>query len=363
MKMFQTKPGLFRLGVIAGAALFTQQAMAAGTDPGVQVDNSATVNFEVNGNAQTAVVSNTASFVVDRRVDFTVSRMGTALTPVSVGDNQVFVDFYVTNLSNGDLDFNLAFLNLIPADGDIYPGQPDSGVDMSNISISVSAASDPTPGAGPDPVFGAASVIDNLPEDQSIRVRLYADAPAVAANGAVAGLSLTAVAADPGTGVDLVASGSWTPATVDNVFADAGNDNSESNTDGFLLQAAALVVSKTGDVISDPLNSGLAIPGARIEYSIELDNSTGLVAATDISISDAIDSDVTFVTDAYSGGAANVSFSGGTFCLADAGDTNNDGCTFDGTTLTIAGSTLPPATALSVGAGATVTVMFVVEIP
>ncbi|HNP37775.1 MAG TPA: hypothetical protein PKK10_18180 [Woeseiaceae bacterium] len=366
MKTFQTKLGLLsRLGAIACALLLTQQAMATGTDPGVAVDNTATVNFNVGGNAQTPVVSNTASFVVDRRVDFSVSRLGTALTTASIGDTQAFLDFYVTNLSNGVLDFNLSFAQLIPADGDIYAGLADSGVDMNTVSISVSPAQDPTAGTGdgPDPVFGGPTTIDDLPEDQSIRVRLFANAPATAANGAIAGLSLTAVAADPASGLDLTASGSWTPGTIDNVFADADNNNSESNRDGFLLQAAELTVTKTQAVISDPFSSGLAVPGARIEYTITLDNSTGTVAATGVSIADAVDSDVTFVAGAYSGGNANISFSGGTFCLADAADANGDGCTFDGTNLTIAGSQLASLVPLDVAAGAIVTVKFVVEIP
>ena len=379
MKTVSKSFGLFaRLGATVTALLFAQQAMALGTDPGVQVQNQATVTYQVGGNNQAPVDSNLVEFVVDRRVDFTVNRMGTGLTTTVLGTSQVFVDYYVTNLSNGDLDFNLAFTQLVPGDGDIFgAGTADTGVDMDNVTISVSAAVDPTPGTGdgPDPVFGGPTFIDDLPEDQSIRVRLYADAPAVAANNSIAGLSLDATAADPTSTANLEESASWTPGSIDNVFANASGATGlfavESDNDGFLLQAATLSIVKSQAVISDPFGSGRAIPGARIEYTITISN-TGAAGATSISISDLVDGDVTFVADAYNGAASNVEFDRGTgtnsFCLADAVDANSDGCTFDGTTLTIAGrdDSIPaadPDVPIDVAAGATVTVNFVVEIP
>lgn len=352
-----------RLGAMAAAALLAQQATAAGTDPGVSVTNTATVNYSVSGTAQAPIDSNTAEFLVDRRVDMSVDQVGAALTQVTPGLPGVFVEFIVTNLSNGVIDFNLDFAQLSSADGDVRgPGTTDSDDDMSNVTISVSAASDGvgTPGAGPDPVLGGPTVVNDLAEDDSIRVRLYADSPAALANLDIANLRLDATAADPASGTDLVASVTWTAGTVDNVFADTDNDGVESAADGFQAVSATLTVTKTQAVISDPLSSGFAIPGARIEYTITLDNSAGTVPATDIVIGDDVDTDVTFVADAYNGGAANVAFSGGTFCLADAGDANADGCAFDGTALTIQG---PGGSPISVANGTSLTVSFVVEIP
>ncbi|MEO1202874.1 MAG: hypothetical protein AAFX10_09210, partial [Pseudomonadota bacterium] len=248
MKIVTRMPGLaVRLGLVAAASLMTQQALAVGTDPGVQVDNQAVVSYDVGGNAQAPVNSNVATFVVDRRVDFTVTRVGTALTPATLGTDQVFVEFLVRNLSNGTLDFDLDFTQLIPADGDIYPGFPDSGIDMDNVSISVAASSNIDPGLAPSPGFGGPTSIDDLPEDEYIRVRLYADAPDTGANGSVAGLSLDATAADPAGGGPLLESATWNAATVDNVFANASGGTDigggvfnaiESATDGFLLQSA-----------------------------------------------------------------------------------------------------------------------------
>lgn len=373
---------LVRLSTIAATLLLAQQSLAVGTDPGTDVNNTATVNYDVNGNAQTPINAS-ADFVVDRRVDFTVSRMGSGLTPTGLGDTQVFVDFYVTNLSNGDLDFNLLFDQLTNADGDIYGiGTADTDVDMNNVSIAVSAAIDTTPGTGdgPAPAFGGPTFIDDLPEDQSIRVRIYADTPVALANDDIAGLRLNATAADPtgGPGANLSESASWNQGLIDNVFAntsgaDAGGNATESNTDGFIIDAAQLVITKTASVFSDPFGSGRAVPGAVIEYSIEIDNSAGDDSADDISIEDLIDADVTFLNGVYNAGASNVSIFDGvattTFCNAEAGgvDTNGDGCVFDSPiadTLTVAGSDQTgPLVPLSVPAGATWTVSFQVEIP
>ena len=366
-----------RLGMLATAMLLSQQALAVGTDPGVTVTNTATVSYTVGGNAQTPIDSNETTFLVDRRVDFTVTQVGVGLTQVAPGDNDAFVEFIVTNLSNGDLDFNLLSAQLGSAFGDVKgAGTTDSDVDMNNLRISVSAASDDLPGGGspgdgPDPVVGGPTVIDDLPEDDSIRVRIFADTPLALTNGQIANVQLIVTAADPVSGANLTESATWTAGSVDNVFANAsGADGSyhahQQKRIAVEVLSAALTITKAQAVISDPFASGLAVPGARIEYSITIDNSAGAVAAAGISISDLIDSDVTFVTDAYNGGASNISFDGGaSFCLADAGDANADGCTFDGTTLTIAGSEMPPTplTPISVAAGATVVVTFVVEVP
>lgn len=381
MKTVGKRPGLFaRLGFGASAILLGQYALAVGVDPGTLVDNTATISYSVNAQPQADVDSTTASFVVDRRVDFSVSRMGGALTPTNLGDTDGFLDFYVTNLSNGDLDFNLLFSQLTAADGPIYgAGTEDTGVDMNNVRIRVSSALDPVglPGTGPDPLLTDPSYIDNLPEDRSIRVRLYADTPGALAAAAIAGLSLDVSAADPaGTvaapGANLTESASWNAGSVDNVFADNGNgalDNFETANDGFDIQAAQLTITKSAVVISDPINgvtNPRAIPGAIIEYTITIDNSGGTAAATGISIDDTIVAEVLFNDVAYDAGAGeNISFDGGaSFCVADAADGNGDGCSYDAgtSTLTIAGRDESLLTPIDVAAGATVTVTFQVEI-
>lgn len=385
MKTVSKVPGIVaRLGLGVAALLTGQLALAVGTDAGTAVNNTASVTYDVNTTSFTEP-STAADFVVDRRVDFSVTRMGSGLTNTGPGEDNAFVDFYVTNVSNGPLDLRLVAAQVSGAE--IYTGLFDNN-DTTVDSISVSAAVDPTPGTGdgPDPIYGGPTFIDELPEDQSIRVRIYADTPTTVANGDILGLELQATAADPelttgSLGADLAESATWTQGAIDNVFAGTivGTTATESDLDGFLVQSAQLVITKTATVISDPINNTTdprAIPGAIIEYLIEIDNTLGDAAADNVSIADDIDTDVVFQNGAnnpYNGGASNIVFDQGlgteSFCDADdAGDTNGDGCSFGGAplSLTIAGrdDTAPVTVVpISVAAGAIVTVRFQVEIP
>lgn len=362
----------FRLGAGASVMLFSQLAFAVGTDPGVLVENTADVSYEVNSNPFTAP-STAADFVVDRRVDFTIARLGTGLTPTGLGDDNVFVDFVVTNLSNGDLDLALIAAQVLSTT-EIYTGLDDNA-DIVIDSIEVAPGIDVTPGAGdgPDPVYGAGNTfIDNLPEDQSIRVRVYTDTPTTLVNGDIAGVELFATAADPtgAPGALLTESATWDAANIDNVFAnlsgaDTAGNATESDLDGYIVEAPQLVINKAAAVISDPINGATpaarAIPGAIIEYTVTIDNSAGDDSADAVSIVDDIDPDVTFVL-----GAANVTIFDGTTtttCDAEAGgtDTNSDGCVFDST---VAGRLLVTSPALTtVGIGEVWTVSFRVEVP
>lgn len=386
MKTVLRMPGLLvRFGSMAAVLLLGQQALAVGTDAGVSVDNRATVTYVVGGSPQTGIESSPTgnnlpgvgpsgqgtdtSFLVDRRVDFTISQVGGALAQVAPGDNGVFVEFYVTNTSNSVLDFVVSPTNLTSAFGDVRgPGTTDSEVDMNAIRIAVSAAPDGQPGGGaagdgPDPVDpGTAlapgdTLIDNLPEDDSIRVRIYSDTPLTLLNGQIANVLLTASAADPVSSAELVETpGADDPTLVENVFVNGADGNgfaTETGADGFTVVSAALVVTKTAAVFSDPLGSGKAVPGAVIEYSILIDNTGGASDATGVVVTDAVVSDVTLENGVYNGGASNVAFSDGTFCNADGDGT--DGCTFAAGALSIA----VPDVAL----GASMTVTFQVLIP
>ncbi len=108
MKLERSKVGhLFRLGALSVALLFGQQAMADGTPAGTPISNTASVDYFVNGVDQDDIPSNTVTFVVDRKVSFTLDPLGTDLVDVTPGGNDYFVDFLLTNTSNATLDFNL----------------------------------------------------------------------------------------------------------------------------------------------------------------------------------------------------------------------------------------------------------------
>lgn len=355
---------LVRLSITATAMLMGQQAMAEGTDTNwdTDVSNTATVNYDVASTAQTPVSSLPVVFKVDRKINFTVTEVTAGATPTTLGEdgtlpgNDNYIEYLVTNLTNGPMDFRLSVLT---------PQSAGDDFDMLVPRVELDDGSDP---------WNGNDYIDNLAEDASVTVRIYATTPSTGpTNGQTADLSLVAQAADPSgdvatPGAVLTESGSWNQGTVDNVLADAGRDNSESFEDSFILEAPTLAVAKTVDIVSDPFNllvNPKAIPGAIMEYEIEIDN-TGLAAATNISISDVIDANVEVVA-----GANNVSIFDGIAttitCTAEVvgGDGNGDGCWYEpvavvgppaiaARTLTVSGFDVP--------AGQTWTITFQVTI-
>ena len=253
---------------MAGVLLFTQQAMAIGTAAGTAIDNTVTVDYDVNGVDQTDL-TDSVSFVVDRRVDFTLSLVGGALVDVTPGEQDAFFDLLLTNDSNSPLDFNLL---LDQAGVTTVRGVGDTA-DMDNAEYAVSADFV----ADTAPVQGGPQFIDELPADEDVIIRVWGDAALALINGNIAGIQIDATAAEPGTatveGAALVEVAN-TDAGIENVFADAGTDGVESQTDGFNVITASLAVTKAYAVIAGDLGSGLPIPGATVEYTISVVNSS-----------------------------------------------------------------------------------------
>ena len=115
-----------RLGLTAAALLLGQQALAVGTDAGTTVSNQASVAYSVSGNGQTPIESdpagnstpgagNPTEFLVDRRVDFTLTADGVSDT-VAPGDTGLTFEFTLTNTSNSTMDFEVSFVQLASTD-------------------------------------------------------------------------------------------------------------------------------------------------------------------------------------------------------------------------------------------------------
>lgn len=305
MKLVSGKTGLMlRLGVLVTAMLFAQQAMAVGTRAGTSIINTATVDFDVAGVVQTQLSSPPVEFVVDRRVDFTLDVPGAALVDVTPGGSfpteDYFFDFLLTNTSNSVIDFNVSLAQMVG--GLVRPAQTDDA-DMAAVEYAVSA--EPLSGLDPNPVRGGAQFVDELEADDSIRIRVFGDAALAMSNGQIAGVDLTVVGAEGGDptneGLPLVDGVANTNLGIENVFADDLGDNSESAQDGFIVVSADLAVAKAYLVVAGDLGSGLPIPGATIEYTITIVNSSTTTAADPVQIGDVLDGDVAFVTGGFSG--------------------------------------------------------------
>ncbi len=274
-----------------------QSAFAVGTPSGTSISNQATVDYSVAGVNQTQITSAAATFVVDSRIDLSVSEVSTNATQTNPGQSNVVTAFRVSNTGNSTQGYQLSVTN--EASGATLFGQTDSQ-DVANLRIFVDANGNGSYDAGTDTATNIDSLITDA-DGESVVVFVLADIPVAATNNQYANVRLQARAAVAGTNGATLATqtgGADDPAVVDIVFADTARDATESAADQYWIRSAALTVTKTAAVISDPFNgtsSPKAIPGATIEYSIVVTNNSTTTAADAVTVTDAIPANTAFV--------------------------------------------------------------------
>jgi uncharacterized repeat protein (TIGR01451 family) len=307
-----------------------QQAHAFGTTQGISVANTASVDYTVGGVNQPDVSSNAATFVVDRRINLTVAEVGGIATDVIPGSIDRITTFTVSNTTNGTQDFRLVATNDAAGAGTAF-GDTDN-FEGSSLRVFVDNGNGIY-----DPALDTAIFIDELGADQTLTVFVLVDIPGGQVNGDTAGITLRAFAANSGVVATLGAdatqtAGADTPLVVDTVFGDTAGaanttgdlarDGSHSDDDEYDVVTAALTVIKSQTVISDPFNGAAnpkAIPGAVIEYCIDI-NNTGATQADAIVLTDAIPANTT-----YQAGTIRVAVAGaGTACTSGSGTAEDD---------------------------------------
>ena len=318
---------LLALGTVASCGvMFSTSVLAVGTDAGTPIDNFATIGYNVGGVPQTAVPSNTTSFVVDQVVDLTVAEADGGDTVVGAGQLDAVARFTVTNTGNATQDFALTIADL--TGGTVF-GNTDN-IDADALTIFVDSNGNDVYDAGTD----TATFIDALVNDGTVSVFILGDIPAGAAGGDAANIELTATAHQTGTVGVLDPPEAETginddPGTVQIVFS----NNTGSDQDSYRVGLATLGVVKASEVLSDPTGgtapAALAIPGAIVEYEVVVTN-TGVLDATNLVITDNIQSELTFATGNYTGTTdveITVGASPALFCIAElTADSNGDGC-------------------------------------
>jgi uncharacterized repeat protein (TIGR01451 family) len=309
-------------GAIAVTALAAGPALAAGTAAGTVITNNVTVDYEVGGINQTDVTASN-NVTVDRKVNLTVARVDNTATVVTPGAVSQAVTYTVQNTSNAVLDFELAAAQTAS-------GSPAgiSGTDSFNVNAPITYYLD-TGNSVFDGTDTLITHLDALAADATATVHaVAASVPGSLANGAIAAMTLTATAKanDNGTalGTNLTQAGTNT-AGVDTIFADgngptdAVRDAAFSATDDYIVLTATLSATKTSRIVAGDFGTGTNIPGATIEYCIAVTNAAGGAAATNITLSDTLPGQVTYVpafgvktggTDCITPGAGNGSFAG-----------------------------------------------------
>lgn len=291
------------LALAAGAYALAGGAHAAGTTAGTTISNKATLNYSVGAVGQPAIASSptgsldgtgaNTDFVVDNKISHTVTTTnGTAVSAIPA-QTSVVLNFNVTNTGNFAQGYLLSVANV--ATGDTVLGGADSNdLTTGTCVIDVNAT--------------GATNISTLAVDATVPVTVACTIPGAAANNDRIALTLVARATDSGTTTPVVATvGAGTLAGVDVVFADtagpdtvidADRDGRASGRSAYLVQTAALLVTKVVAVRCDPLNGAVSpksIPGAYMRYTVTIANGgTAGASALLTTMADTLNANVDF---------------------------------------------------------------------
>jgi uncharacterized repeat protein (TIGR01451 family) len=283
------------LGAVSAFALVVMSsapAWAEGTSAGDFVTNNVSVTYDVGSVTQNAATASD-TFTVDRRVNVNVEYIGPA-TSVSPGQQDAVIAFDVTNLSNDEVDLELAAALTAGTAGNI-----------ANFQIYRDSNGNNTFDSGDTLV----TFLDEVGEDETVRVFVVSDIGLGAGNGNTFDVTLTADAHAAGgagaLGAELVGTTGANTSGIDTVLfdgagaTDAANQGDFSDTGTYTVAGALVTVAKTSRIVSDPVNGATnpkAIPGATVEYCITVSNATGAALATNVNVVDDLPADVTYDT-------------------------------------------------------------------
>ena len=289
-------------------------AFALGTASNTDIDNMATVDYNLGATAQTAIESSplgnstagagqgaVTTFKVDNKIDFVVTEADAAYTLVAPNSTSQAVSFTLQNDGNTTQDFSFTAAEVATGAADSQGGTDD----FDGVAVGIFVESGAT--VGYQVIEDTATYADQLVPDASVTVYVVRDIGAEI-DSDTSGVILTAQVAvgDAGgaQGADILADDSGTAddsTVVQIVFADGTGDTDGatdgrfSDTDAFLVQSATLLITKTSIVISDPFNLGVnpkAIPGATIEYQVEIAHTAGTGTATSVTITDDLSAEI-----------------------------------------------------------------------
>lgn len=269
---------LTRITLVLLLTVMSQTALAVGTGAGIDISNTATVDYSIAGSSG-SVNSNTVTFRVDEKLDVNVTWQDAANVGVSTPDTNQVLTFLLTNTGNGNDSYTLSVQNTLGGDQfdpvlvDIY--LDTNGNDNFNPGVDTLYI----PGTN-DPVLGA---------DTSQTIFVRNNIPTSLNGGDLGNSQLTATST----------TGSGTPGTS---FANAGDNNTTAivgTSGGSSSAIGTYEVTNTtvsllkSVVISDPLGGNQPMPGATMTYSIEV-SVTGPGTANGVVITDPIPANTTY---------------------------------------------------------------------
>lgn len=317
------------------ALLVPAPVFAVGTAANTAVNNTADLKYSVGGGAP-ITITNTASFTVDRKVNFTVTNLVSSFAQPGVND--VVLSFFVNNAGNDAQSFML----------DYWSDNADT-LEMDDVRVYIDNGAIANALDGTDVAYtaGSGARAFNLSADAGIRVIIVANTPIAAIDGNAANYWLIANATDNGTNTLVVNTAGANTAGVDTVVADGANgysdtvptadvayNNAYSDMGTYTVSSAIVDFSKLFNSVAwDPVNynngNQKAIPGAYVRYELTITNDALASASAIIAnIEDSLPTSVTLVPylDDFSTPATPVSTTGNEFIVTCSVPTDTRAC-------------------------------------
>ena len=270
--------------ILTALCLLSDSLWAAGTPAGTVIENTARVDFDVDGTSA-SVNSNTISIAVDERIDVVI----TPLSPqalVAPGDSGRSLLFRVSNIGNGSELFAFAIDSTLP--GDDFDPQPA----VPAIYFDTDASGDLSPG---DVAYVAGSNDVILAPDETVDVLLVNDIPSGIANGQAGRSELTATSAT-GTGAPGDAFPGQGEGGVDAVLGVSGG-SAQAGAEYLVADVQLSVVKSV--FISDPMGGNEPVPGATLTYTVTIE-VTNSGTATNSVFADPIPANTSYVVSSIS---------------------------------------------------------------
>lgn len=277
-------------------ALSATPAMAAGTTAGTQINNRATINYQVN-TIPTSATAAASTVTVDRVVRFTVSQLTTSPITVYPGDTNVSVAFRIGSTSNAPISFSLTGSNTASDTFSVqnlryYWDQDGNGIFEALTDTEYTASNSPV-----------------INPDTNYTFFIVADIPSDVAKDAIDTLLTSVTAMEPNTTGNqstaiITAAIAGNTTGVDTVLVDSASTQGDAVNNGTVqvdptLQATAKPLSSMRmiTIISDPVNGTTKpryIPGAVVEYCIAVSNASDTKSITDLTIEETLGANQTF---------------------------------------------------------------------
>jgi len=342
--------GIFsRFGLVAAVCLGLANAAQAAnnlTEAGVSVSNTFELSYSVSGTAQPVITNDSVSppvgavvqgsptvFTVDRKVDLIVTATNSTLTSapntnatltfelLNEGNDTSAYSFSIDDLDSGASTFDATSLIVRYLVDTNDNGTADDGAYTAITQTPIGTAA------------GSAFITGDVPKGVLVFVQVQGTVDAAIADAFTDDITLVAEARDPTAFLNEASS---TPAAVttatgganvltgsaQNVLADstgvaaaeaAGDADGLYAATGIIqVESASLAASKTVTVVKEPdiadpfvaltdcatataVAGAKAVPGACVEYVIQVQNNGATASATNLVIDDILPAEVNFI--------------------------------------------------------------------